>query len=47
MLSDLLSNALRYTPAGGRIVLGAVTHGGTLTLSVQDTGQGIAPADLP
>ena len=47
VLSNLLSNALRYTPAGGRIVLGAVAHGSTLTLSVQDTGQGIAPADLP
>jgi two-component system sensor histidine kinase BaeS len=47
VLSNLLSNALRYTPAGGRIVLGAVAHGGTLTLSVQDTGKGIAPADLP
>jgi signal transduction histidine kinase len=47
VLSNLLSNALRYTAAGGRIVLGAVAHGGTLTLSVQDTGKGIAPADLP
>jgi signal transduction histidine kinase len=47
VLDNLLSNALRYTPAGGRISLGAQANGSALTLSVQDTGQGIAPADLP
>jgi signal transduction histidine kinase len=47
VLSNLLSNALRYTPAGGRIVLGAAASGDGVDLSVCDTGQGIAPADLP
>ena len=47
VLDNLLSNALRYTPAGGRISLGAQASASRVTLSVQDTGQGIAPADLP
>ena len=47
VLSNLLSNALRYTPAGGRIVLGATARGDGVDLSVHDTGQGIPPADLP
>jgi signal transduction histidine kinase len=47
VLSNLLSNALRYTPAGGRVVLGATANAGGVTLTVQDTGPGIAPADLP
>ncbi|MFI4982900.1 MAG: sensor histidine kinase, partial [Nevskiales bacterium] len=47
VLGNLLSNALRYTPAGGRIVLGAAASGDGVDLSVRDTGQGIAPADLP
>jgi signal transduction histidine kinase len=47
VLSNLISNALRYTPAGGRITLGAEAAGGQIWLTVQDTGQGIAPEDLP
>jgi signal transduction histidine kinase len=47
VLQNLMSNALRYTPSGGRIVLGARGGPGLMTLTVQDTGPGIAPADLP
>jgi signal transduction histidine kinase len=47
VLSNLLANALRYTPAGGRITLTAAAAGDGVTLSVQDTGPGIAPDDLP
>jgi signal transduction histidine kinase len=47
VLSNLLSNALRYTPAGGHITLGAEAHNGGVDLSVRDTGAGIPPADLP
>jgi len=47
VLSNLLSNALRYTPPGGKIVLGAAARGGQVELSVRDTGAGIPPADLP
>jgi signal transduction histidine kinase len=47
VLSNLVSNALRYTPAGGRIGLGAALEGERVRLTVQDTGPGIAPEDLP
>lgn len=47
VLSNLLANALRHTPEGGRIVLGAAPAPGRVTLTVQDSGQGISPEDLP
>ncbi|MFN8492230.1 MAG: ATP-binding protein [Caldilineaceae bacterium] len=47
VLSNLVGNALRYTPAGGKIYLTAQTTGDNITLVVQDTGTGIAAADLP
>jgi len=47
VLSNLVSNALRYTPTGGSITISAVQSGEDMLLSVQDTGQGIAPATLP
>ena len=47
VLGNLLSNALRYTPAEGKIVLSAESQGNTVQLRVQDTGAGIAPDDLP
>jgi signal transduction histidine kinase len=47
VLGNLLSNALRYTPAGGEIVLSAENGGHTVVLRVQDNGAGIQAADLP
>ncbi len=47
VLGNLLSNALRYTPAGGRIEMGTALDGDRVALTVRDTGQGIAPEDLP
>lgn len=46
VLSNLLSNALRHTPDGGRIVLTAVAMEGAVHFSIQDSGPGIAPEDL-
>jgi two-component system sensor histidine kinase BaeS len=47
VLGNLVSNALRYTPAGGSICLGAEARAGQLLLSVADTGSGIAAEHLP
>ncbi|MFN8482235.1 MAG: HAMP domain-containing sensor histidine kinase [Anaerolineae bacterium] len=47
VLGNLVSNALRYTPSGGQIVLGARRLGVVVALSVQDTGVGIPPDILP
>jgi signal transduction histidine kinase len=47
VLGNLLSNALRYTPEGGQIALAAQRQAGSVLLSVQDSGAGIAPEDLP
>lgn len=47
VMANLISNALRYTPTGGQIVLGAAHNGDGVTLSVRDTGQGISGDDLP
>lgn len=46
-VSNLVSNAVRYTPAGGRIEVGWVEQGDELVLAVRDTGPGIAPEHLP
>lgn len=47
LLLILLDNALKYTPAGGQVTLGLIHQDAGATLTVEDTGQGIAPADLP
>jgi signal transduction histidine kinase len=47
VLSNLVSNALRYTPPGGKVTLSAHQEGAWVVLGVQDTGAGIAPGILP
>jgi len=44
---NLLSNALRYTDAGGRVTLTVRPEGGDALLEVADTGIGISQEDLP
>jgi two-component system heavy metal sensor histidine kinase CusS len=46
-LSNLLSNALRYTPRGGTVILRAAADGDACVISVVDDGCGIAPEHLP
>jgi two-component system, OmpR family, sensor histidine kinase KdpD len=42
-LSNLIANALRYTPRGGRVTLAANAQNGAVQVSVADTGPGIPP----
>jgi two-component system, OmpR family, phosphate regulon sensor histidine kinase PhoR len=46
-ISNLVSNAVRYTPAGGQIHLSWSRDPEHVILSVKDTGPGIAPEHLP
>jgi len=44
---NLLTNALEHTPAGGRVIVYTSAEGAGATLSISDTGPGIAPEHLP
>jgi PAS domain S-box-containing protein len=46
-VSNLMNNAVKYTPRGGRITLRAASDNGDVIISVSDTGVGIAAAALP
>jgi signal transduction histidine kinase len=47
VIGNLLQNAIRYTPAGGRIDVRAERRPGDVLVSVANTGDGIPPDDLP
>lgn len=46
VLSNLLNNAVRYTPSGGRIALAVAEREGEVVITVQDNGIGVPPAML-
>jgi len=46
VLENLIENAMRYTPAGGKISVGVRPAGGRIEVQVSDTGQGIRQDDL-
>jgi anti-sigma regulatory factor (Ser/Thr protein kinase) len=46
VLSNILGNAIKFTKASGKIMVRSQQHENFLALSIQDTGPGIAPADL-
>lgn len=46
VLANLLDNALRHTPAGGRVTLSGRRRGRGVELGVTDTGDGLAPGEL-
>ena len=46
-LQNLAANALRHTPDGGEVSLGATVAGDGLHITVRDSGPGIAPQHLP
>ncbi len=45
IVSNLLANAFRWTPDGGRVELALVSANGTVSVSVADTGPGIKPGE--
>ncbi|MBZ5612095.1 MAG: HAMP domain-containing protein [Acidobacteriia bacterium] len=47
MVSNLLGNAIKYTPAGGQVTARLTLEGEQVKLAVEDTGVGIAPDHLP
>ncbi len=47
VLGNLVSNALRYTPHGGEIMLSAHVLDGKVNLQVSDNGSGISPEAIP
>jgi two-component system OmpR family sensor kinase len=44
---NLITNAIKYTPAGGKVDIGLGVHPDNVTFAVRDTGIGIAAADVP
>ena len=44
---NLLHNAIKFTPSGGNVILSTATREKDVVFSVQDTGTGISPDDLP
>jgi signal transduction histidine kinase len=47
VLQNLIRNAIRFTPEGGIILVGADQEGDSVAFTVRDTGIGISPEDLP
>lgn len=47
VLLNLITNAIKYTPAGGRVVIGGLDRGDQVQVWVQDTGIGVPPEELP
>jgi signal transduction histidine kinase len=47
VLGNLIDNAVKYTPSGGRVRVTARTEGNAAVIQVADTGLGIPEADLP
>jgi signal transduction histidine kinase len=46
VLDNLIENALRHTPAGGRVTVAAEPHHRVVRVTVRDTGRGMTPEEL-
>jgi len=47
IVNNLLSNALKFTPAGGRVSLSVSSQDGELSIAVSDNGRGVPESQLP
>jgi signal transduction histidine kinase len=47
VFSNLIGNAIKFTPAGGHVLVAAERREGLVCFAVSDTGTGIPPEDLP
>ncbi len=47
VLENLLTNAVKFTPAGGRVTVRVCERGGDPVLEVSDTGVGVEPEEVP
>jgi PAS domain S-box-containing protein len=47
VMSNLVGNAIKFTPPGGRVRVHAERRGGEIVVEVRDSGPGIAPDQLP
>jgi signal transduction histidine kinase len=47
VLGNLLSNAFKFTPRGGKVALGVAATDGKVVITVVDTGAGISEEQLP
>lgn len=47
VITNLISNALRHTPEGGKVEASASANGNRAAIVIRDTGSGISPEDLP
>jgi two-component system phosphate regulon sensor histidine kinase PhoR len=47
VVTNLLHNAIRFTPPEGRVIVSAQRANHTIQFSINDTGVGISPEDLP
>ena len=47
VFENLIGNAIKFTPAGGRVTIGAQSRAGEVLFSIADTGAGIPAESLP